>query len=56
LMIEVHYDPSESLVDAKQAIDADELKNTIDTCLRIHKLMRPTAAKTKAKPDEEAKG
>ena len=56
LMIEVHYDPAESLVDAKQAIDADELKTTIDACQKIYKLMRPIAAKTKAKPDEEVKG
>ena len=56
LMIEVHYDPSASLVDAKQAITPDELKNTIGACLKIHKLMRPVATKTKAKPDEKVKG
>ncbi len=43
LMIEVHYDPTEALVDAQQAITADELKNTIDTCQRIHKLMHSRA-------------
>ena len=53
LMIEVHYDPAEALVDAQQAITADELKDTIDACLRIHKLMHPRATKTKATSDEK---
>jgi len=37
LMIEVHYDPTEALVDAKQMITPDELKEVIDTCQRIHR-------------------
>ncbi len=53
LMIEVHYDPAEALVDSQQAITSDELKDTIDACLRIHKLMHPKAAKTKATSDEK---
>jgi 3-deoxy-7-phosphoheptulonate synthase len=53
LMIEVHYDPSEALVDAQQAITADELKDTIDACLEIHRLMHPSHTKTKAISDEK---
>ncbi len=37
LMIEVHYNPAEALVDAQQMITPDELKNVIDACQRIHK-------------------
>ena len=39
LMIEVHYNPAEALVDAQQAIMPDELKEIIDACQRIHKLI-----------------
>jgi len=39
LMIEVHYNPAEALVDAQQAITPDELKEIIDACQRIHKLI-----------------
>jgi 3-deoxy-7-phosphoheptulonate synthase len=41
LMIEVHYNPAEALVDAQQAIMPDELKEIIDACQRIHKLIVP---------------
>jgi 3-deoxy-7-phosphoheptulonate synthase len=41
LMIEMHYNPAEALVDAQQAITPDELKETIDTCQRISKLIPP---------------
>jgi len=41
LMIEVHYNPAEALVDAQQAITPDELKGVIDACQRIHKLIVP---------------
>ncbi len=41
LMIEVHYNPAEALVDAQQAITPDELKQVIDACQRIHKLIVP---------------
>jgi len=41
LMIEVHYNPAEALVDAQQAITPDELKAVIDACQRIHKLIKP---------------
>jgi len=41
LMIEVHYDPTEALVDGQQAITSEELKDTIDACLKIHKLINP---------------
>ena len=39
LMIETHYNPSEALVDAMQMITPEELKEVIDACLRIHKLI-----------------
>jgi len=35
LMIEVHYNPQEALVDAKQMITPDELKDIITTCQTI---------------------
>lgn len=41
LMIEVHYNPAEALVDAQQAITPDELKAVINACQRIHKLIVP---------------
>jgi len=44
LMIEVHYDPAEALVDAQQMITPDELKDVVSTCRRIHNL---TMAKKK---------
>jgi len=37
LMIEVHYNPTEALVDGQQAITPDELKEVIDACYRVHK-------------------
>jgi 3-deoxy-7-phosphoheptulonate synthase len=37
LMIEVHYNPAEALVDGQQSITPDELKNVIDVCRRVHK-------------------
>jgi len=39
LMIEVHYNPAEALVDAQQQITPDELKDVIDTCRRINKVV-----------------
>jgi len=39
LMIETHYDPAESLVDAQQMITPEELKEVIDACKKIHKLI-----------------
>ena len=39
LMVEVHYNPEEALVDGQQMITPDELKDTIDACQRIHKLI-----------------
>ena len=41
LMIEVHCDPAEALVDGQQMITPDELKGVIDTCHRINKLIAP---------------
>ena len=41
LMVEVHYNPEEAVVDAQQTVTPDELKNIIDSCHRIHKLMAP---------------
>lgn len=40
LMIEVHYDPAEALVDGQQMITPDELKDTIDACQRVHKAIK----------------
>ena len=40
LMIEVHYNPSEALVDAQQAVTPDELKETIKVCREIYRLTR----------------
>ena len=37
LMIEVHYDPAEALVDGQQMITPDELKDVVDACQRIRK-------------------
>jgi 3-deoxy-7-phosphoheptulonate synthase len=39
LMIEVHYNPSEALVDAQQAITPDELKETIKACNHIYNIL-----------------
>ncbi len=39
LMIEVHYNPAEALVDGQQMITPDELKETIDVCNRIHRVL-----------------
>jgi len=41
LMIEVHYNPAEALVDGQQMITPDELKDVIDACQRINKLIMP---------------
>ncbi|MFC1592966.1 N-acetylneuraminate synthase family protein, partial [Candidatus Omnitrophota bacterium] len=41
LMIETHYDPTESLVDSQQMITPDELKDVIDACQKIHKTIMP---------------
>ena len=38
LMIEVHYNPSEALVDAQQAVTPDELKEIIRVCREIYGL------------------
>jgi 3-deoxy-7-phosphoheptulonate synthase len=40
LLIEVHYDPAEALVDAEQMITPEELKSIIDTSKRINKVVR----------------
>ena len=37
LLVEVHYNPSEALVDGQQMITPDELKDTIDACNKVHK-------------------
>ncbi len=39
LMVEVHYNPTEALVDSQQMITPEELKEVIDTCQRIHQLI-----------------
>lgn len=40
LLIEVHYNPSEALVDGSQMITPDELKDTVDACQRIHQAIK----------------
>ncbi|MCL0091706.1 3-deoxy-7-phosphoheptulonate synthase [Dehalococcoidales bacterium] len=39
LMIETHYSPAEAVVDGQQTITPDELKEVIDACQRIHRLV-----------------
>jgi 3-deoxy-7-phosphoheptulonate synthase len=39
LMIEVHYNPAEALVDGQQMITPEELKETIEACNRINRVM-----------------
>ncbi|HEX74933.1 MAG TPA: 3-deoxy-7-phosphoheptulonate synthase [Dehalococcoidia bacterium] len=41
LIIEVHYNPAEALVDGRQMITPDELKDVIDACQRIRKVVLP---------------
>jgi len=41
LMIEVHYNPAEALVDGAQMITPDELKETIDACNRVRSALAP---------------
>ena len=41
VVIEVHYNPAEALVDALQMITPDELKEVIDTCRRISRVVTP---------------
>ncbi len=41
LMIETHYNPAEALVDGQQMVTPDELKEIIDTSLRIRQLVAP---------------
>ena len=41
LMVEVHYNPAEALVDGQQMITPDELKDVIDVCRRINKMTMP---------------
>lgn len=41
VMIEAHYNPEEAVVDGQQTVTLDELKDIIDSCQRIRKLMTP---------------
>ena len=41
LMIEVHYDPKEALVDGAQMITPSELAKVISACQKIYKLVHP---------------
>ena len=41
LMIEVHYNPVEALVDGQQMITPDELKDVINACRGVHKAIGP---------------
>jgi 3-deoxy-7-phosphoheptulonate synthase len=42
LMIETHYNPAEALVDGQQMITPDELKEVIDACQRVRRLVVST--------------
>ncbi len=48
LMIETHYNPAEALVDGQQMITPDELKDVIEACQRIHRMIAPTNNKHKS--------
>ena len=39
LMVETHYDPLESPVDSQQMVTPDELRDIIDACQKIHRLI-----------------
>ena len=41
LMVEMHYNPAEALVDAQQAITPEELRDLISTCQKIYQLIAP---------------
>jgi len=43
LMIEVHYNPAEALVDGRQTITPDELKNVINSCREISRMIQSEA-------------
>ena len=40
LMIEVHYNPAEALVDGQQMITPGELKDVLDACRSIHRVSK----------------
>jgi len=40
LMVEVHYNPSEAIVDGKQTITPDELQDIIKACRNIYRMVR----------------
>ena len=48
LVIETHYNPSEAKVDAQQMITAYELKEVIDTCKQISKMVTPHRQRVRA--------
>jgi len=41
LIVEVHYNPVEALVDGQQMITPEELKDVINACQRVHKAIGP---------------
>jgi 3-deoxy-7-phosphoheptulonate synthase len=48
LMIEVHYDPKEALVDGAQAILPEDLEKVIKACNNIHQVMSGENSKVKS--------
>jgi 3-deoxy-7-phosphoheptulonate synthase len=48
LVIEVHYNPAEALVDAQQMITPDELERIITDCKQIRKVVSPDREKVQA--------
>jgi 3-deoxy-7-phosphoheptulonate synthase len=47
LMIEAHYNPQEAIVDGRQTVTPGELKDIIDACRQIHKMVGAGAESNK---------
>jgi 3-deoxy-7-phosphoheptulonate synthase len=47
LVIEAHYNPAEAMVDAQQMITPSELRELIETCKNIHKIVTPARRKVR---------
>jgi 3-deoxy-7-phosphoheptulonate synthase len=47
LMIEVHYNPAEALVDGQQMITPEELKDTIEACNRVNKIIKLSSTRVR---------
>jgi 3-deoxy-7-phosphoheptulonate synthase len=47
LMIEVHYNPAEALVDGQQMITPEELKETIEACNRVYNIIKLSSTRAR---------